>query len=217
MNTSNIEKEIKILEIDVVGLVDKIKKLNGKKILDSITTMKWFDFSENTNETAPQIYKDEKVSRIIKLASGLKSHNSFRDSEIYFRLRREERLCDLTLKYKKSEFDGIIQNQEFSHEFAQKYEKLVQQYVLESGFSIIAEHEKKRISFLLPISDKETVRVDIDQWPGIPPYVEIEATKNEQIMHAVDMLKLDVTMKSTQIGKKFFEIYGIDFFSDLHF
>ena len=84
------------------------------------------------------------------------------------------------------------------------------------GFIPKAYQENKRLSYRL---NNNKVKIEIDFWPKIPPYIEIEADSNEQIKHTVKLLGFKMS-DTTSIGvRKVFLKYGfdIDSFKELRF
>lgn len=58
------------------------------------------------------------------------------------------------------------------------------QLLQELGYYSKNYQEKKRISYLLP----DNIEIDIDQWPHIPPYLEIEAPSRELVYSTLYLL-----------------------------
>ncbi|MGW4885885.1 class IV adenylate cyclase [Streptomyces murinus] len=82
------------------------------------------------------------------------------------------------------------------------------------GLTRRSYQENRRSSWLL-----DGVRLEIDAWPGIPPYLEIEGDDEDQVWAAADrlaILRADLTSENTT---KVFARYGIDLDSidDLRF
>lgn len=74
------------------------------------------------------------------------------------------------------------------------------------GFTRRSYQENRRIRYIL-----DDVEVDIDTWPMIPTYLELEGNSEEEVMKIVKILKLDsskVTSKSPQ--DIYIDVYGID-------
>jgi adenylate cyclase class 2 len=82
------------------------------------------------------------------------------------------------------------------------------------GFKAKAYQENKRISYRLG-----RVKIEIDSWPKIPPYVEVEADSEEEVKKTVELLGFDMA-RTTSIGvTKVYAKYGIDIhkFKELKF
>ncbi|KUL50127.1 adenylate cyclase [Streptomyces sp. NRRL F-4489] len=65
--------------------------------------------------------------------------------------------------------------------------------------------ENRRASWLL-----DGVRLEIDTWPRIPPYLEIEADTEEQVWATADRLALPRSGLTSENTTKVFTRYGID-------
>ena len=74
------------------------------------------------------------------------------------------------------------------------------------GYKHKAYQENKRIRYIF-----NGVEIDIDSWPLIPSYMEIEGKSEEEIMEALKILSIDqnkiTTLNCSDIYK---EIYNID-------
>ncbi|MEU1545329.1 CYTH domain-containing protein [Nocardia sp. NPDC005745] len=73
------------------------------------------------------------------------------------------------------------------------------------GFTAKSYQETKRISFVL-----DGAQLDIDTWPGIPPYLEIEAATEEDVIRIAELLgyaEADLTGENTI---KIYARHGID-------
>ncbi|THA72717.1 CYTH domain-containing protein [Streptomyces sp. A0958] len=55
-----------------------------------------------------------------------------------------------------------------------------------------------------------TVRLEIDEWPRIPPYLEIEADDEEQVWEAAAAIGLDRDQLTSLNTTKVYGLYGID-------
>jgi len=73
------------------------------------------------------------------------------------------------------------------------------------GWEVARRQEKKRHTFQL-----DPATIDIDTWPGVPPYVEIEGPNEQAIKKAAEALGFDwseaLLMSSAHILKQY---YGI--------
>ena len=75
------------------------------------------------------------------------------------------------------------------------------------GFSFRNYQEKRRTTY-----DLDSVEIDIDSWPLIPPYLEIEGNSDEEIRKVIEKLGLQnkdiVSCNTADVYKK----YGIDLY-----
>jgi adenylate cyclase class 2 len=73
------------------------------------------------------------------------------------------------------------------------------------GFTAKAYQENRRSSWLL-----DEVRLEIDSWPLIPPYLEIEADNAEQVWTAAKRLGLARAELTSENTTAVYSRYGID-------
>jgi adenylate cyclase class 2 len=69
--------------------------------------------------------------------------------------------------------------------------------------------EKKRCSFSLP----GNIRIDIDMWPRIPPYLEIEANNQETIFSVLKQLGFRKEDAKSLNTDDVYTLYGLDMYS----
>ena len=74
------------------------------------------------------------------------------------------------------------------------------------GFMNKGYQENRRIQYIL-----NGVEIDIDSWPKIPTYMEIEGESEEEVLKMVELLEIDKS-KLTALGCSdiYKEIYGIE-------
>lgn len=82
------------------------------------------------------------------------------------------------------------------------------------GFVANACQENRRISFVY-----EDVEIEIDFWPKIPPYLEIEADSAEKIEKVVKLLGFEMSNTTSISIPKVYQKYGLDIhkFKELKF
>ncbi|MDE5631042.1 MAG: CYTH domain-containing protein [Bacilli bacterium] len=69
--------------------------------------------------------------------------------------------------------------------------------------------ENKRHSFKFG-----QVSIDIDSWPRIPTYVEVEGSSEEEVLYTLKILGVDLSQVTTKDVESIYrEIYGIDLLS----
>jgi adenylate cyclase class 2 len=73
------------------------------------------------------------------------------------------------------------------------------------GFTPKAYQENRRTSFLL-----EGAQVELDEWPLIPPYVEIEAGSKDEVVRVAALLGVDASELTGENTTKVYARYGID-------
>lgn len=129
----------------------------------------------------------------------------------WIRLRETNGKTTITIKH--------ILNEELQAEYGTKMQPVLETEMevpsIESGNAILEQlgfsfrnyQEKKRTTYVL-----DNTEIDIDSWPLIPPYLEIEGESDEQINKIVQRLELSykemVSCNTAEVYKK----YGIDIY-----
>ena len=121
----------------------------------------------------------------------------------WIRLRTDGKTSTLTIKeiVDKNEIDGTneIEIEVSSFENANKI-------LNELGYVARNYQENKRIKYTL-----DSVEIDIDFWPLIPPYVEIEGKNENDVKKMIERLKIDKNMITTlDVASIYNQIYNID-------
>lgn len=127
--------------------------------------------------------------------------NPIRENE-WIRLRTNGK--NTTLTYKNIEKNSIDGTKELEVEVSDFDE--TNQLLNVLGYNPKGYQENKRIRYIL-----NSVEVDIDFWPLIPPYLEIEATSVDDIRKIEELLEINknkiTTLNCQDIYK---DIYGIN-------
>lgn len=121
----------------------------------------------------------------------------------WIRLRTDGKTSTLTIKeiVDKNEIDGTneIEIEVSSFENANKI-------LNELGYVARNYQENKRIKYTL-----DGIEIDIDFWPLIPPYVEIEGKNENDVRKMIERLKIDKNMITTlDVASIYNQIYNID-------
>lgn len=122
----------------------------------------------------------------------------------WIRLRDDGEKITLTLKeVLKNSIDGTKETEIIVNDF-EETKQLLENIGFESKFY----QENKRCSWVL-----DDVEIEIDSWPKIPTYLEIEGKSQEEVEKMV--LKLGFTLdQTTALGvKDIYDKYGIDIHS----
>lgn len=129
----------------------------------------------------------------------------------WVRLRETDGKTTITIKH--------ILNEQLQKEYGTKMQPVLEtemevpsiksgNAILEQlGFSFRNYQEKRRTTY-----DLDSVEIDIDSWPLIPPYLEIEGNSDEEIKKVIEKLGLQnkdiVSCNTADVYKK----YGIDLY-----
>jgi len=73
------------------------------------------------------------------------------------------------------------------------------------GFQPKSYQENRRTSFTL-----DAAQLEIDEWPMIPPYLEIEADSPEEVLRVAALLGYDGSQLTSENTTKVYQRYGID-------
>lgn len=73
------------------------------------------------------------------------------------------------------------------------------------GFTPKSYQENRRTSFTI-----DTAHLDIDEWPMIPPYLEIEADSPDEVFRVAALLGYQETDLTSENTTKIYQRYGID-------
>ena len=155
------EFEIKFLEVDVPALKKKLREIGAKKTAEFDYIIAFFDYPDLKME------KDN---------SWLKLRTDGKETTLSFKQRLGVKSHDASLPD-----DGMTEIETVVDDYAKMYEIL-----LRSGFIIKREMEKRRIRY-----KKGNVVFDIDFWPRIPTFIEIEADSLENAKSAARELDFD--------------------------
>ncbi len=172
------EFEVRILDIDVEQIKNKLEEVGAKKHLERSMRRYVYDINDN--------------------------------KDTWIRLRDNGQTITLTIK--EIHHDGIDGTKETEIE-VDDFEK-TNLLLNKLSFLPKAYQENKRISYKL-----NNVEIEIDFWPKIPPYLEIEAKSTEEIEKTVKLLGFKMN-QTTSIGvKKVYQKYNlnIDDFKELKF
>ncbi len=119
----------------------------------------------------------------------------------WVRLRTDGSKTTLTIKEIHSddvdgtkELEVVVDNFEVMHSLLKKL-----------GYNARAYQENRRTSYTL-----DGVDIEIDEWPMIPPYVEIEGKSVEEVETIVKLLGNDMSETTAINTTKVYANYGID-------
>ena len=108
-----------------------------------------------------------------------------------------------TLTYKDIVTDKIDGTQELEVEVSDF--EATNELLEKMGFKNKGYQENKRIQYEL-----NGVEIDIDSWPLIPTYVEIEGKDEQSILEMTKLLELDESKVTTLDVQSIYQSYGID-------
>ncbi|MFO0763655.1 MAG: hypothetical protein U0518_02205 [Candidatus Gracilibacteria bacterium] len=207
----NDELELKILEVDKDQIIQKLEALGGVRILDDITQIETMDFLKNESFI---VAEDKALPRFIPIIQKINEITQGKatlfENGAYLRIRKEGEKSEVILKYKmETELNAKLEKEiSFNFEYSE-WEEL-SAYLKSIGLRDNFFQEKQRVSYVLENLD---IRVDIDTWPKIPTYIEIEGHSFENIYKVVQLLGYTEADTSSEGAGKIFKKYGISPFN----
>ncbi len=164
-----IEKETKILDININSVESALVKLGANKVFDDMRIITYF---KNDRDEKGPFLKLTKEGEKLKLSA----QDDLTHEEIKLFVSRKEECVGLL---------GYL------------------------GYKAISEVAARRISYELGAAD-----FDIDVFPGIPPFLEVDMGTNSDLKIEEIMTKLDLNAnKRGQMSTpEIFKLYGKDYF-----
>ncbi|TCP66443.1 class IV adenylate cyclase [Baia soyae] len=123
------------------------------------------------------------------------------DMSKWIRLRDNGKESTLTIKeIVHDEIDGTRELETIVEDF-----EITNQILEKLGYTAKSYQENRRTSFIL-----NGVRLEIDEWPMIPPYLEIEADSKEQVVQVAGLLGYVDSQLTGENTIKIYKQHGID-------
>lgn len=202
---SEIKKEVSLSKLELLFFeIDNLLNEEDKaKLKDIIKTNTLTDLLEKEN-LIEILNKKELINFLEKF------HNN---SKKWIRLRKTNKKTTLTVKHILADNDTNIQ-QMMETEMEVPSIKEANDLLRALGYSHKCYQEKKRISYVL-----NNHTIDIDTWPGLPTYMEIEGEDEEDINSILNLLGYSIkdTVSCTvdevykKIGKDILNIRELKF------
>jgi adenylate cyclase class 2 len=197
-----LEHEAKILNINEEEVKARLETLGAQKVLDDVTHIEGYDFGSTTSFKVLDI-----PNRFTEIAQHINSLRGFSDmfsQGAYLRLRQEGNKFELIFKQKVKGDNGVKSEIEISVPIQEGEWEIVTQMLSGMGLKRIVFQEKKRTSYkYFPY------RYDIDTWPGVPTYLEVEAPSPQGVLEAVALLGFSQENALSLSAAEVFEMYGI--------
>ncbi|MCA9380279.1 hypothetical protein KC675_03830 [Candidatus Dojkabacteria bacterium] len=209
------ELELKVLAVNKEHLINELEKNNAEKILDALTEIWTFDISKSFEIEYTKL--PAKLVDTVKIAEELTWHGkSLRDQNYHLRARKQGEHYEFTLKFSKPHNMNVKKEIELNINLTKNEWGKIGQTITDAGLIVTAHQQKKRISYQID-HDTHSAHFDIDTWPGIPTYLEIEASSSEIINYWIKKLLLGENQVTILSGQSFFDLYNINFYSELLF
>jgi adenylate cyclase class 2 len=174
------EIEVKFLNIDPVLMENKLKAIGAQKIFEKLYKRRTFDYPD---------------LRLHKKGAWIR----LRDEGEKVTLTYKERLGMKTFDGKTND-DSMEEVEIIVSDFVKTAELLNRMGFIEKFYE-----ENKRIRYLF-----EDIEFDIDFWPQLDPYLEIEAPSWEKIDEGIKLLGLNPEDKKIFSTNQVYKLNGID-------
>ena len=174
------EIEVKFLNIDPVLMENKLKAIGAKKIFEKLYKRRTFDYPD---------------LRLHKKGAWIR----LRDEGEKVTLTYKERIGVKTFDGKTND-DSMEEIEIIVSDFMKTAELLNRMGFVEKFYE-----ENRRIRYLL-----EDIEFDIDFWPQLDPYLEIEAPSWEKIDEGIKLLGLNPKDKKIFSTNQVYKLKGID-------
>ena len=183
-----LEKEVKILDINVDEVCKKLEDLWAKKTFDWVIHDIYYDFPNGENNKH-------------------KMHNNKR----MFRIRKKWEIHLYTIKNRREDIEQhemVVAKDEHEMKITNiiSFIEVIEKY----GMKKTREKKKYRISYFLAWAE-----FDIDIYDNIPALLEIEESSHKNIEFWISKLWLDNYKKLLGWSKKLFKYYGIEYNSSM--
>lgn len=176
-----LEKEIKILDVDVESVVKKLQDLWWEKTFEWYIHDVYYDF--------PAVSENDKTK--------------MEDNRRMFRVRKKWETHLYTIKRKRKDKDLVVKDEhEMEISDVDSFWSVLEKYWMTKT----REKKKFRISFNI-----EGVEFDIDKYEEIPALLEIEGTSNEQIQAWITKLWLQDKEQKKCWSRSLFKHYDVPY------
>jgi len=162
---SNEEVEIVYTDIDIKDIENRLQKIGAEKMEDILYRIAVFDY--------PDLRLEKNYSWVRLRSRGNKTTLTYKERQGVNKGNGKNE--DLGMKEIEIEVSDFEQTKEF---------------LLSTGFVVKLEQDKKRTRW-----QKDAVTFDIDYWPMLKPYLEIESDDMQKIDLAIEALGLDINKK----------------------
>ena len=193
---SEMKKEVSISKLKLLFFeIDNLLTEENKVELESI--IKINNFTELLEkENLIEILNEKELVNFLE-----KFHNN---SKKWIRLRKTNKKTTLTVKHILADNDTSLQ-QMMETEMEVPSIKEANDFLQALGYSHKSYQEKRRISYIL-----DNHEIDIDTWPGLPTYMEIEGESEEDLNKILNLLGYSIKDTVSCTVDEIYKNLGID-------
>lgn len=193
---SEMKKEVAFSKLELLffEIDNLLTKENKSELKDIIKTDKFKNLLQKEN-ILEILNKKELIDFLRKF------HNN---SKKWIRLRKTNKKTTVTVKHILEDNGSNIQ-QMMETEMIVPSMETAKDFLKALGFSYKSYQEKKRVSYIL-----NKHKIDIDTWPGIPTYMEIEGEGEEDIKEILGLLGYSIKDTISCTVDEIYKNMGID-------
>lgn len=193
---SEMKKEASLSKLELLFFeIDNLLTEEDKSEFKSIIKINTFSELLEKENLIEILNKKELINFLEKF------HNN---SKKWIRLRKTNKRTTLTVKHILADNDTNIQ-QMLETEMEVPSIKEANDFLTSLGYSHKCYQEKKRISYVL-----NNHTIDIDTWPGLPTYMEIEGKDEEDINSILNLLGYSIKDTVSCTVDEIYKNIGID-------
>ena len=193
---SEMKKDVSISKLKLLFFeIDNLLNEEDKEKLKNIIKVNCFtDLLEEENFI--EILNKEELIKFLE-----KFHNN---SKKWIRLRKTNKKTTLTVKHILADNNTSLQ-QMMETEMEVPSIKEANDFLQALGYSYKSYQEKRRISYIL-----NNHEIDIDTWPGLPTYMEIEGESEEDLNKILNLLGYSIKDTVSCTVDEIYKNVGID-------
>ena len=185
------EIEVKILGIDVEKVVARLSEVGATPLFDGLVRCVHFDFENDPIRGAGALFRMRRWEGVTGFPSKI----------------------EICYKGPKTVVDGCKVREEIETTVADATIFLAMMEKL--GLHVTLDNEKRRRSYALDtLGASGGIHVDVDEYPQVPAYLEIEAPDRKTVDVAIATLHLEGCTVSTESADELFKRLwpGVDFY-----
>ena len=193
---SEMKKEVSISKLKLLFFeIDNLLTEENKAELESIIKINNLT-SLLEKDNLIEILNEKELVNFLE-----KFHNN---SKKWIRLRKTNKKTTLTVKHILADNDTSLQ-QMMETEMEVPSIKEANDFLQALGYSHKSYQEKRRISYIL-----DNHEIDIDTWPGLPTYMEIEGESEEDLNKILNLLGYSIKDTVSCTVDEIYKNLGID-------
>lgn len=137
------------------------------------------------------------------------SGRSLKAGGLYLRIRSSETRSEITGKWDRDQ-TGDVKTVTERETYIDDPEVMEQILINVLGLVVTRSRQKRRTTFHVEMPDRRGCKIEVDKYPEIPPYIEIEARDVATVRAAVELIGFTMDDTTTMTASEVLEHYGAD-------